>query len=244
MKTQIVAHRGDCKNAPENTLIAFRKALAFTEVDVLEIDVQLTKDQQLVVIHDEKIDRTTNGQGYIKDFTLSQLQQFDAGSWFNPKFSHEKIPSLQEVLALLNELKFNKTLLIEVKTDHIEYANIEKMLMANQTLSAANFKVIYQSFNLKTLQRLYQLNHNLELNALVYGPNYKALALLKKGVIQAINPDNRWLINHIYWLKKTQISPWTVNKDSNIRAVFKANLKRIITDEIELAIKLRKEIQL
>lgn len=243
MKTQIVAHRGARKYAPENTLASIRKALLFNEVDVLEIDVHLTKDNQLVIIHDEKIDRTTDGYGYVEDFTLNELQMFDAGSWFDTKFSNETIPSMQEVLNLLNEMNFSKTLLIEVKTDHIEYANIEKILLDNKMLMTAKFNVIFQSFNLKTLERLYQLNHNVELNALVYMPNYKALMLLKKGIIQAINPDNKWPINRIYWLKKKQISPWTVNKAPKMRVVFKAHLKRVITDEIELAIKLRKEIQ-
>ncbi|CAH0416337.1 glycerophosphodiester phosphodiesterase [Periweissella fabaria] len=243
MRTQIVAHRGDRKNAPENTLIAYRQALAFDELDILEIDVHLTKDRQLVVIHDEKIDRTTNKHGYVHEYTLAQLQAMDAGSWFDTQYANQHIPSLEEVLALLREHNFKKTLLIEVKTDHIEYPDIEAYLLKRMQQEQPEYQVIYQSFNLNTLIKLYQLDHTLILNALVFYPNIKVLKLYRKGIIKAINPDNRWFINRLFWYKKASVSPWTVNTEAAMRTIFKAQLGRIITDDVALAIKLRKEIQ-
>lgn len=243
MTTQIVAHRGDRKNAPENTLAAFRKALSFDELDILEIDVHLTKDQQLVVIHDEKIDRTTNGDGYVKDYTLAQLQRFDAGSWFSSEFKDQVISSLEQVLALLTELNFKRTLLIEVKTDHIIYPGIEQMLLNRMKQTNGQFKVIYQSFNLKTLERLHELDKTVHLHALVFYPSVKVWRLMHRGVISSINPDDRWPFNRVFWMRKVKVSPWTVNRENKMRAVFNAGLNRIITDEIAMAIRLRKEIQ-
>src|ERR1043165_3473631 len=77
----VIAHRGFSGIAPENTLAAFKKALAIN-VDYLELDVHLTKDNQVVIIHDKSIDRATNGKGKVRDFTLEELRKFDAGTWF------------------------------------------------------------------------------------------------------------------------------------------------------------------
>ncbi len=100
-KIQIVAHRGANKVAPENTLSAFKKALAFG-ADMIEIDVHLTKDHQLIVIHDEELNRTTNGTGNVSDYTLAELRKFDTGSWFSKEFKGEQLPTLSETLELIN----------------------------------------------------------------------------------------------------------------------------------------------
>lgn len=81
----IIAHRGASGYAPENTIAAFDLAVKMN-ADMIELDVQLTKDRQIVVIHDDRVDRTTNGSGFVKDFTLEELQKLDAGSWYGPLF--------------------------------------------------------------------------------------------------------------------------------------------------------------
>ncbi|CAG0947487.1 partial Glycerophosphodiester phosphodiesterase, partial [Anaerolineae bacterium] len=96
-KTLIIGHRGGSAYTPENTLSAFNHALELG-ADGIELDVTLTKDNVPVVIHDDKVDRTTNGHGLVKDLMLDQIKQLDAGSWFNEKFRGEKIPTLAEVL--------------------------------------------------------------------------------------------------------------------------------------------------
>jgi glycerophosphoryl diester phosphodiesterase len=95
----VVAHRGDNQFAPENSLAAFASAID-KGADAIEFDVHWTKDKQLVVHHDYYLGRTEKGQGYIGDFTLAELKAFDIGSWFDPAFAQERIPTLQEVLAL------------------------------------------------------------------------------------------------------------------------------------------------
>jgi glycerophosphoryl diester phosphodiesterase len=94
---EIIAHRGASLLAPENTMAAFEKAIDYG-IDRIKFDVQLSKDSKLVVIHDHTVDRTTNGSGYVKDFTLRDLKKLDAGSWFSEEFYREKIPTFNEVL--------------------------------------------------------------------------------------------------------------------------------------------------
>lgn len=100
LKPIIEAHRGDSSLAPENTLAAFRSAVTH-QAEAIELDVHLSRDQQLVVMHDERVDRTTNGKGAISELTLDELRRLDAGSWFGPQFAGERLPLLTEVLDLL-----------------------------------------------------------------------------------------------------------------------------------------------
>lgn len=100
-KPLVVAHRGDLEHFPENTLSAFESAIDLG-ADAIELDVFLTKDGELVVVHDHILERTTNGTGYVGDLTLSELRRLDAGSWFGERFRGERIPTLGEVLELGN----------------------------------------------------------------------------------------------------------------------------------------------
>src|SRR5690625_7581403 len=97
MSNAIFAHRGASKYAPENTMAAFKFAYELG-AEGIETDVQLTKDNIPVLIHDERVKRTTNGTGYIKDLTWNQVKQLDAGSWFSKKFTGAGIISLDEFL--------------------------------------------------------------------------------------------------------------------------------------------------
>ncbi|MCM8759723.1 MAG: hypothetical protein NC906_08155 [Candidatus Omnitrophica bacterium] len=122
---QIVAHRGFSGLYPENTLLAIKKALEL-DVDFIEVDVRETKDKELVIMHDEKIDRTTDGKGFVKEIAFSELRKYDAGRWKG--FPGEKVPHLKEVLETLDK----KTgLLIEIKECDIE--NLLKCIEKFQT---------------------------------------------------------------------------------------------------------------
>ncbi len=100
----ILAHRGDLTHAPENTLASFAQALQ-KGADGVELDAKLTSDGQVIVIHDTTVDRTTNGKGRIQSHSLESIRQLDAGTWFNEKFSGEKVPLLEEVFELIGKDK-------------------------------------------------------------------------------------------------------------------------------------------
>ncbi len=99
----VAAHRGWCEKYPENTMIAFQKA-AELGVDQIEMDIRVTKDGQLVVIHDETVDRTTNGTGKVCDFTLEELRKLDAGIKKGQEFAGAKIPTFVEFLEFVKNL--------------------------------------------------------------------------------------------------------------------------------------------
>ena len=155
--TQIIAHRGGLKYTPENTLAAFQNAVA-QGVDWLEFDVQMTQDGVLVIIHDETVDRTSNGTGAVRDLTFAQIRALDAGNG-------EKIPTFKEAveLAKANRVK----ILPETKSAHL-YPGIEENIL--QVLDEADYldQTIIQSFEADSLDTLHRLNPNAKLCAL-YG---------------------------------------------------------------------------
>ena len=156
---KILAHRGYSANYPENTMIAFQEA-AKMAIWGVEFDVHLTKDNQLVVIHDESIDRTSTGKGYVKDMTLEELRAFDYGSWFAPEFAGQTIPTLAETLAIFKSTPFQIN--IEIKSDIFEYPGIEA-LIANE-IHAFNLedRVIISSFNHESIARFQQIMPNVK----------------------------------------------------------------------------------
>lgn len=147
----VVAHRGASEYAPENTMAAFYKAMDMG-ADYVELDVQRTKDGELVVIHDPEVDRTTNGTGNVKDLMLDEIQTLDAGSWLAPEFSGEKVPLLEDVL---EEFHGKVGILIELKLPE-RYPGIEEEL-ANVLKKLGLFDgqqgIIIQSFSYASVQR-------------------------------------------------------------------------------------------
>ncbi|MBP8976492.1 MAG: glycerophosphodiester phosphodiesterase, partial [Bacteroidetes bacterium] len=87
----VIAHRGISAKAPENTLAAFRMAARAEGIDMIELDVRLTKDNEVIVLHDRTLQRTTTGNGAARKYTLKEIQEYDAGSWFHPSFSSERV---------------------------------------------------------------------------------------------------------------------------------------------------------
>ena len=119
---RVSGHRGFCGKYPENTLLSFSKALELG-VDFIEFDVQLSKDKAPVIIHDSSLERTTNGTGYVKDHTLSELKALDAGSWMSAAYAGERIPTLEEVVALVG--KYPQVIMyVEIKECSAENADI------------------------------------------------------------------------------------------------------------------------
>ncbi|GEL76071.1 glycerophosphodiester phosphodiesterase [Tenuibacillus multivorans] len=160
ISTQIFAHRGASRYAPENTLPAFEMAHEIG-VDGIELDVQLTKDLIPVITHDENIRRTTNGTGFVQNYTLEELQQFDAGFWFSKRFYNTPIMSLNEFLHWVKD----KNLLInlELKTNVIEYPTIEKRVLEQLYDLDLISRTVISSFNPQTIQRVRELDHDIEL---------------------------------------------------------------------------------
>lgn len=155
-----VAHRGASGHAPENTIAAYDKAFEM-KADYIEIDVQMTKDGKLVSIHDTTIDRTTNGTGSVVDYTLEELRQLDAGSWFGEEFVGEQIPTFGEIL---DRYRGKIGILIELKSPEL-YPGVEEKvadaIIERNMHKPNNKKVIIQSFNHESVQKSKELVPNI-----------------------------------------------------------------------------------
>ena len=143
-KTVVYAHRGASGSAPENTMTAFKKALSIGSHGI-ECDVQMTKDGKLIICHDELLDRTTDGKGFIKDKTLEQIKTMDAGRWFGLEYEGERIPLLEEVLELVKQSDIYLNL--ELKTGIVQYNGIEDKVVDMVKSYGILDKTVFSSFN-------------------------------------------------------------------------------------------------
>jgi len=146
---KIIAHRGASGYAPENTLASFEKAINMG-VDMVELDVHLTADDSVVVMHDPKVDRTTNGKGIIREMNFSALRNLDAGQWFSREYAGQKVPTLSEVLSLVSG---KAKVLIELKwpPDGL-YPNLVDKVMDIVDQHNARSWIILQSFEITYLK--------------------------------------------------------------------------------------------
>lgn len=166
---EIIAHRGGASLGPENTLACYQKGIE-AGADMIEIDIHLTKDRQIVICHDETIDRTTNGIGKIRDLTLDEIRRH---SIIDSKgnITQEKIPTIDEVFNLL--LRTRETgnpckLLIEIKRTNSIYQGIEELLLSKINNYNSKDWVIVQSFNDFALEKLHELDPSIRLEKLFF----------------------------------------------------------------------------
>lgn len=155
-----VAHRGASSYAPENTQAAFQKGLELG-ADFLECDVHLSKDGELIIMHDDKVDRTTDGAGFVRDYTLAELKELDAGALFGASFSGEKIMTLDE---LLEEFYGEIGLLIEIKKPN---PGIEEKVATLLKKYGDVSGVIVQSFDVESMRKIHSLLPELQIAILM-----------------------------------------------------------------------------
>jgi glycerophosphoryl diester phosphodiesterase len=240
--TSIFAHRGSKGNRPENTLAAFREALSL-EIEGIELDVQMTKDNHLVVIHDEKVDRTTNGKGYVKDLTLHEIKQLDAGSWFSKQYEGEKIPTLSEVLELVK--RSNVKLNIELKNDVFLYEGIEEAVLKEVERYSYIDNVILSSFNHYSIRKCLDLNPTLETGVLFMEGLYQPWEYAKYVGATAIHVYEPAAAYYVQMKESNQfpIRTFTVNNEDRISYFIKNQVDAIFTDFPEKALEIRRRLE-
>ncbi len=149
-RTRVIAHRGFSSAAPENTIAAVRAAIEI-QADMVEIDVTLTADGHIVVIHDETLDRTTNGERPGFRLHLAELQRLDAGSWFAPRFAGERIPTLD---AVLDEVEGRILLNVEIKSEAVDRGIVAKVASAIRRRGMID-QVVVSSFSPTALEQMH-----------------------------------------------------------------------------------------
>lgn len=234
-KPLVWAHRGASGYAPENTLAAFQKAVDLG-ADGVELDIQLTKDDQIVVIHDEKIDRTSDGKGWVKDYTLEELRAFNYNRT-KPEYKHADIPTMREVFELLKPtgLFIN----IEIKTGVVFYEKIEEKILALTKEMGMEDRVCYSSFNHYTVTRIHELKPDAEVGFLYAdGP----IDMPSYGVKHGVNALHPALYNLQYdgFVKECKekglkLNVWTVNERPYMEMCCQYGVDAIITNYPDIA---------
>ncbi len=236
---KIIAHRGWSGCYPENTMLAFEKA-AEVNADGIELDVHLSKDGEVMIIHDEALIRTTGREGVVADYKRSELERISAGKTKQDEFGFTPIPSLEEFLSFLagTALMVN----IELKTAPVYYPGLEEKTLALVRRFGLESRVLFSSFNWLSVMKLKELApsipggllielpkiknigyqiHNLKLQA--YHPSY---ALLDDEAVKELHANN------------VDINVWTVNEEEDMKQCQRWNVEGLITNNPDLAIKL------
>lgn len=226
------AHRGASYDAPENTLAAFRLALEMG-ADGVELDVQASRDGEAVVIHDFTVDATTDGQGAVKNKTLIELKELDAGSWFDARFASERIPTLEEVMV---EVGHQLLLNIELKARGFGSAGLVAEVVRLIEDHNLVHRVIVSSFNPLALRRVKRLNPRINTGLLYFFdlPGHLARSLLIfLGHPDALHPE-KGLINREYvaWAKDRgyRVNTWTVDDPAEMERLIALGVDGIITN--------------
>ncbi|MDO5017728.1 MAG: glycerophosphodiester phosphodiesterase family protein [Lagierella massiliensis] len=243
--TFVYAHRGSRCNRPENTLISFKEAVK-VKADGIELDVRQTKDKKIVVIHDSEISRTTTGNGLVKNLTLQEIKSLDAGVKQFEEFKGEKVPTLKEVLDLLDQEEFTGVLNIEIKSETVFHHGLEKRT-ANVVLEKPHkFQIVYSSFDIRSLRLIQRYDKDNERYLLLKDEGNSRSKILKvqrdnnlQGIHSTLGKNIRDRDFMKSLKKKTRL--WTINKEEDIRYCFENRIDSIITDYPERAIQIRKE---
>ncbi|MBP3892263.1 MAG: glycerophosphodiester phosphodiesterase [Solobacterium sp.] len=242
-KPLIWAHRGASGYAPENTLIAFQKAVDL-KADGVELDVQRSKDGVLVVCHDETIDRTSDGKGWIQDLTFEELRSYNFNTRFK-EFGNQKIPTFEEVLNLLKPTGL--TINIELKTGVLFYPGIEKEVVEMVHACGMEEHVVYSSFNHASCLKVRECNPNAYLGFLNRDGFIGYEEYAKAHGVQAIHPP----IYHLQYpdviadCKRLglDINVWAVDEEKYMRMCIEMGVHAIITNYPDVARKVLKEYE-
>lgn len=231
----IIAHRGFRARYPENTMVAFQAAVD-AGAPMLELDVHLSRDRKMVVIHDAALERTTNGKGLVSEHTLEQLMDLDAGAWFDLKFTGERVPTLETVFDGLDaDIQIN----VEVKPDLLETDRskdaIEPLLLDLVRSMGRLQTVLVSSFEPRILENLRTLDAHINLAFLSDLPmNDDIVALCRNLKCISCHPnititDQKGV--ELMHAANILVFPFTVNTTVDYKRLLGYGVDGIITDD-------------
>ncbi len=234
-RTLVWAHRGASGYAPENTMPAFEKAIEMG-ADGIELDVQLTKDGELVVIHDETIDRTSDGSGWVKDLTYAKLARYNYNKT-HPEYANAKIPTLEEVYALVKPTGL--TVNVELKSGEIFYPELEERVLDLTARMGMEERVIYSSFNHYSIQKIKELDSEAKTGMLYSDGIINPVSYASYVVgADAMHPAlyNLQFPGYMRDCRKhgKKVHVWTVNEEQDMRRVCEMRVDAMITNYPDL----------
>ena len=243
MPQVIYAHRGASGYAPENTLEAFELAAKQNAFGV-ELDVHICKSGELVVAHDETIDRVSNGSGRIADMTWKELRSYNFNK-MHPEYEKGTLLTLEEVYELLYPTGLYVN--VEMKNSVIDYANLEARCAEAAAKTGMTNRVMYSSFNHYSLLRMKAIDKNAPCGLLYHATLYEPWNYARTLQVDALHPHQSELrvpgeVEAAHRLG-IEVNPWTVNTEADLRYAINIGADRIITNYPDVALKLLKEIK-
>lgn len=223
-----IAHRGFSGNYPENTMQAFAEAVA-AGADGIELDVQLSADRELVIIHDETVDRTTDGKGWVKDKTLSELRSLDASYRFRSKGEPHPIPTLEEYFDLVKDTSILTN--IELKTSVFLYTGIEEKTLALIDAYGLRDRIAISSFNHASVKKMQALAPDMIYGFLEESRLIDALPYTAGHQVHAYHPEFH-MVDAAFMAQAEElglaINVWTVNEEEDMREMQRLGAHMII----------------
>lgn len=232
----VLAHRGFSAEAPENTMAAFRRARD-AGAEGIEIDVHMCRDGELVVIHDERLDRTTDGRGLVAEHTWDELQRLDAGAWFGQQFAGERLPGFRQVCEFC--ASWGGLLNVELKNSYIEYEGLEAAVLKLVQEYGLARQVLVSSFNHYSLKRCSGLMPELP-TALLYSARlYEPWTYARSIGAAALHPMYRTVDEALVLgahAAGVAVRPWTVDDDGTLSRMTNLGVDAIITNRPDRAL--------
>ena len=236
----VIAHRGLSALAPENTLSAFKKAIE-ADSDMIELDIRFSKDHEVVIIHDDKLERTTTGRGKVGDYDLKELKNLDAGSWFGAEFAGESIPTLSELL----RLACGKVLLnIEIKKGRsapFPITDLSEEALALVQQAGMIDQVLFSSFHPPALEIIREKKTSARI-ALLFHRSWSSISEITRGQrYTTLNLRARHLTEgkiaslHEQGMK---VNAYTVNAEERMRDYIRWRVDGIITNRADRLIRI------
>ena len=235
----VIAHRGASGHAPENTLAAFRQAVALGAT-FIETDLQLTRDARFVAIHDDTVNRTTNGQGTVHDLTLAEVRKLDAGSWFGSEFAGERVPTLEEILEFAK--KHDVVFYLELKPGGSWGG--EHALIGALRESGEIPRSVVISFDAGILTGIRKIEPTLMTGLLYDGqvdnPLDKAVEIGARQLAVRSDLVTPWMLGQAR-RRDLQVVCWTVNHPAHMRQLMAAGVAGIMSDYPERLVAVAKK---
>lgn len=242
---KVFGHRGFSGEYPENTMLAYKKAVE-AGCDGIELDVQLTRDLVPVLIHDESVDRTSNGSGYIHNMTYDELTRLDFSytAKFGDKHGFQKIPTLEEyfewVVAEAPEITTN----VELKNSVYYYAGLEKVVLDMIYKYKLKDRIILSSFNNTSVARCKEMDPDIACGFLIEGCIENAGAYARDFCVEYYHPRLKDMTEeHVLNCSQNGIgvNVWTVNEEEDLRRMKKWGVRSVITNFPDVARKIADE---
>ena len=238
---KVWAHRGASGYAPENTLEAFKQAMKMG-ADGVELDIQMTRDGELVVIHDETIDRVSGESGWVKDWTLSELKKLNVSKHMKGYEKRTRIPTLEEVLEILKNTEM--TINIELKNSIVPYTGMEERLMWLLSEYDMNDRIWCSSFNHESILRVKQLMPEMKCGLLFCDVIVNAAQYAAELGVEAVHPAVYHMADSQYIRKAHHeglaVHVWTANSKEDMKLLIDREADAIITNYPDLALEMLK----